>query len=669
MTAEKHDLFEDPSFTADDSALFSDYTTPLSRLTGKVTWLRPEQISKSPCLFPDDYADAYPKQGILGDCWLLCACTMLLKNRYLLNQVMPPGQCVWGQSGYTGQFRFQFWRNGHWTEIQIDDRLPCIKDTPCFSRCQSPMAFWVALLEKAYAKLHGSYERLWAGQVCEAVVDLSGGVAERWSLKKSLNTPGGRSVFSELSQEMRKQSYISCCVHEAPTGAPEQGQFHALSVMEWKAVKTIAGAQVQLLQIHNPWGRRCWEGAWTERFLCYPNFRSLLTHTQQISGSWVRGQSAGGCRNNSTYSSNPKFWLKVKEQGEVLMSLLQHGPWSSVYNSQKRQSHGNTHQHPYYQAIALHVWKVDKKRFNLTQTLNSTPCASSRTHTYEREVVVHAHLSAGFYLLVPSTFLQGAQGHFLLRVHSTCPNYLSAVKVSVQQKSVGGEWKMASVSGCWTVGTTAGGGRNFPSHGQNPHVPLIVTYDPGGTNVSVTLRQHSPENTLHAIGFHIYKVIGEADCMVISGTVCPVVSCVPHAHSQEVSVQCRLASADYVILPSTYQPDCSAEYTLTIMQKIPRLTDEIRQAPPPWTVMIVICSESREEVEMSLERWRSALERRGMKVCRDKTEYMQVNEREDSKMVQLKGAEVRKVDEFKYLGSAVQGNGECGREVKKRVQA
>lgn len=72
-----------------------------------------------------------------------------------------------------------------------------------------------------FYRLHGSYEHLWAGQVCEAVVDLSGGVAERWSLKKSLNTPGGRNVFSELSQEMRTQSYISCCVHEAPTGEQE----------------------------------------------------------------------------------------------------------------------------------------------------------------------------------------------------------------------------------------------------------------------------------------------------------------------------------------------------------------------------------------------------------------------------------------------------------------
>lgn len=47
----------------------------------------------------------------------------------------------------------------------------------------------------------------------------------------------------------------------------------------------------------------------------------------------------------------------------------------------------------------------------------------------------------------------------------------------------------------------------------------------------------------------------------------------------------------------------------------------------------VICSESREEVEMSLEKWRYALERRGMKVSRNKTEYMHVNKKEDSRMV------------------------------------
>ncbi|KAK3574849.1 hypothetical protein QTP86_018434, partial [Hemibagrus guttatus] len=85
-----------------------------------------------------------------------------------------------------------------------------------------------------------------------------------------------------------------------------------------------------------------------------------------------------------------------------------------------------------------------------------------------------------------------------------------------------------------------------------------------------------------------------------------------------------------------------------------QLSEEVRQESP-WTMMfaddIVICSESREQVEENLERWRFVLERRGMKVSRSKTEYMCVNEREGSGTVRLQGEEVKKVQEFKYLGS------------------
>ena len=89
-----------------------------------------------------------------------------------------------------------------------------------------------------------------------------------------------------------------------------------------------------------------------------------------------------------------------------------------------------------------------------------------------------------------------------------------------------------------------------------------------------------------------------------------------------------------------------------------RMTDEIREEAP-WTMMfaddIVICSESKEQVEEKLESWRYALERRGMKVNMRKTEYMCVNERQDNSIVTVKmqGEEVAKVEDFKYLGSTV----------------
>ena len=71
---------------------------------------------------------------------------------------------------------------------------------------------------------------------------------------------------------------------------------------------------------------------------------------------------------------------------------------------------------------------------------------------------------------------------------------------------------------------------------------------------------------------------------------------------------------------------------------------------------IVICGESRQQLEANF-------------LGRSKTEYVCVNEKGDGGAVRLQGAEAVKVDAFKYLGSTVQSNGDCGSECRKRVQA
>ena len=76
-----------------------------------------------------------------------------------------------------------------------------------------------------------------------------------------------------------------------------------------------------------------------------------------------------------------------------------------------------------------------------------------------------------------------------------------------------------------------------------------------------------------------------------------------------------------------------------------RMTGEIRKEAA-WTMMfaddIVICSESKEQVDEKLGSWGYALERRGVKVNRSKTEYMCVNERQDHGRgtVKMQGEEV-----------------------------
>ncbi|KAK3548010.1 hypothetical protein QTP70_002315 [Hemibagrus guttatus] len=161
-------------------------------------------------------------------------------------------------------------------------------------------------------------------------------------------------------------------------------------------------------------------------------------------------------------------------------------------------------------------------------------------------------------------------------------------------------------------------------------------------------------------------------CMRKSGVAMKYVRVVQDMYERSRTVvRCAVGQTEeFKVEVGLHQGSALSPFLFAIVMD--QLSEEVRQEFP-WTMMfaddIVICSESREQVEENLERWRFALERRGTKVSRSKTEYMCVNERKGSGTVRLQGEEVTKVQEFKYLGSTVQSNGECGKEVKKRVQA
>ena len=71
---------------------------------------------------------------------------------------------------------------------------------------------------------------------------------------------------------------------------------------------------------------------------------------------------------------------------------------------------------------------------------------------------------------------------------------------------------------------------------------------------------------------------------------------------------------------------------------------------------LVLCENTREQAEEQLELWRKAIENKGMRVSRSKTEYLPPSSCHDSK-VKLGGEEINNVTTFKNIWSMFDADG------------
>ena len=115
-------------------------------------------------------------QGQINDCYFLSALTVLAQKSSNIELLF-----LVKKINKTGIYCVRFCKNGIWKQILIDDRFP-FQQGILYGAQPSKNQLWVPLLEKAWAKLHGGYEKIQWGHVDEALQDMTGAPIEELRL-------------------------------------------------------------------------------------------------------------------------------------------------------------------------------------------------------------------------------------------------------------------------------------------------------------------------------------------------------------------------------------------------------------------------------------------------------------------------------------------------------
>mmetsp|Transcript_12340 Transcript_12340/g.16737 ORF Transcript_12340/g.16737 Transcript_12340/m.16737 type:complete len:166 (+) Transcript_12340:237-734(+) len=148
------------------------------RLWKTFEWVRATQIPELNDdegrlqVFFNEVSPSDIKQGLLGDCYFLSVLSVLSEEPKRITRLF-----LTDKQNNLGVYGIRICKNGEWKEVVVDDYIPCWKDGPAFSKAHGN-ELWVILLEKAWAKLHGSYERIEAGFAENVLRDLTGAPTE-----------------------------------------------------------------------------------------------------------------------------------------------------------------------------------------------------------------------------------------------------------------------------------------------------------------------------------------------------------------------------------------------------------------------------------------------------------------------------------------------------------
>lgn len=459
-------LYEDPEFPAVQRSVY------FSKVDPSIQWKRPTELCAKPRFTVEDASRFDLDQGELGDCWYIAAAATLATRPELFKHVVPDHQDF--SKDYAGVFRFNFWCYGTWIEVLVDDKLPTRRGKLVFcSNRENTDEFWAALLEKASAKLVGSYEAMEGGWTEDALVDFTGGIGQRMDLTK----PKGPEFYQFLQRQFKMSTLMGCSINatkETMENEMTNGLVvgHAYSVTSIKQV-VISNRQHQLLRLRNPWGKKEWNGAWSDRsrewlsldpktrqelgivikddgefWMAYPDWLANF-HALQLcylppggglrghgewkeilyNGSWVKGVNAGGSEHgsrNDQYWTNSQYSVVLSEEPHSVADNPKKNNCMIVSLMQKYARRARTVNRVEMAEIPIAFDLYKAKSKDLPPTLTNAHYDKyalqiekrGGQYQYYREISDCFNLEDGTYVIIPSTYKANEQGQYLLRIYT-----------------------------------------------------------------------------------------------------------------------------------------------------------------------------------------------------------------------------------------------------------
>ncbi|ESP05624.1 hypothetical protein LOTGIDRAFT_102635 [Lottia gigantea] len=230
-----------------------------------------QEFVGNPVLFSDGTTRFDIGQRNPQTCWFLAMLANLSEDQEFFRRVLTDDSYYTSPDRYDGIFHCKLWKFGQWRDVYTDDYLPVGIDrnkrlyiwTSHSATDNNEM--WVSLMEKAFARFHGSYDEVYGGQPGDAYLALTGGVSERIVFEDHRIEP--IKLFHRIRNALRTGALVSCgvWVRHAVLKLYFRNTGRLISMISTMfQVETRHGDRVCLLRVRNPWGRVEWRGDWSD---------------------------------------------------------------------------------------------------------------------------------------------------------------------------------------------------------------------------------------------------------------------------------------------------------------------------------------------------------------------------------------------------------------------